>query len=214
MKKWLSLWLGTHCFIFLLSVLIISFYFIQATNTRIHKYTLTANVDLLLVVFSLLITSMGHIKLTDFGLSKIGLMNMTTNLYEGHMEKDTREFVDKQVSLVISSNELISDRHDCGRSTLTSPVTVCMHRCVAPQSTSPQRWSSDRATGSLWTGGPWASSSMNSWSAVSRSSETLLRSFSAKLLVVSAPIKRKGCICSVKWWWESFSDEHFLLAWT
>lgn len=48
---------------------------------------------------SLLITSMGHIKLTDFGLSKIGLMNMTTNLYEGHVEKDTREFVDKQVRL-------------------------------------------------------------------------------------------------------------------
>ncbi|XP_009978668.1 PREDICTED: microtubule-associated serine/threonine-protein kinase 3, partial [Tauraco erythrolophus] len=46
---------------------------------------------------NLLITSMGHIKLTDFGLSKIGLMNMTTNLYEGHMEKDTREFMDKQV---------------------------------------------------------------------------------------------------------------------
>ncbi|KAG5276503.1 hypothetical protein AALO_G00132800 [Alosa alosa] len=40
---------------------------------------------------------MGHIKLTDFGLSKIGLMNMTTNLYEGHMEMDTREFIDKQV---------------------------------------------------------------------------------------------------------------------
>lgn len=47
---------------------------------------------------SLLITSMGHIKLTDFGLSKIGLMNMTTNLYEGHIEKDTREFIDKQVT--------------------------------------------------------------------------------------------------------------------
>uniref|UniRef100_A0AAQ4P368 non-specific serine/threonine protein kinase n=1 Tax=Gasterosteus aculeatus aculeatus TaxID=481459 RepID=A0AAQ4P368_GASAC len=46
---------------------------------------------------SLLITSLGHIKLTDFGLSKIGLMNMTTNLYEGHIEKDTREFLDKQV---------------------------------------------------------------------------------------------------------------------
>ncbi|XP_056459229.1 microtubule-associated serine/threonine-protein kinase 3-like [Gadus chalcogrammus] len=46
---------------------------------------------------NLLITSMGHIKLTDFGLSKIGLMNLTTNLYEGHMEKDTREFIDKQV---------------------------------------------------------------------------------------------------------------------
>ncbi|XP_064187542.1 microtubule-associated serine/threonine-protein kinase 3-like isoform X8 [Anguilla rostrata] len=46
---------------------------------------------------NLLITLMGHIKLTDFGLSKIGLMNMTTNLYEGHIEKDTREFIDKQV---------------------------------------------------------------------------------------------------------------------
>lgn len=45
---------------------------------------------------SLLITSMGHIKLTDFGLSKIGLMSLTTNLYEGHIEKDTREFLDKQ----------------------------------------------------------------------------------------------------------------------
>uniref|UniRef100_A0A8C6K625 non-specific serine/threonine protein kinase n=1 Tax=Nothobranchius furzeri TaxID=105023 RepID=A0A8C6K625_NOTFU len=48
-------------------------------------------------VLSLLITSMGHIKLTDFGLSKIGLMSLTTNLYEGHIEKDTREFLDKQV---------------------------------------------------------------------------------------------------------------------
>ncbi|XP_037683272.1 microtubule-associated serine/threonine-protein kinase 2 isoform X6 [Choloepus didactylus] len=46
---------------------------------------------------NLLITSMGHIKLTDFGLSKIGLMSLTTNLYEGHIEKDAREFLDKQV---------------------------------------------------------------------------------------------------------------------
>ncbi|XP_048477161.1 microtubule-associated serine/threonine-protein kinase 3-like, partial [Rhincodon typus] len=46
---------------------------------------------------NLLITSMGHIKLTDFGLSRIGLMNMTANLYEDHIEKDTREFIDKQV---------------------------------------------------------------------------------------------------------------------
>ncbi|XP_063283801.1 microtubule-associated serine/threonine-protein kinase 2 isoform X2 [Pelobates fuscus] len=46
---------------------------------------------------NLLITSMGHIKLTDFGLSKIGLMSLTTNLYEGHIEKDTREFLDKQL---------------------------------------------------------------------------------------------------------------------
>uniref|UniRef100_A0A674J5G6 non-specific serine/threonine protein kinase n=1 Tax=Terrapene triunguis TaxID=2587831 RepID=A0A674J5G6_9SAUR len=55
---------------------------------RLHMHLLSC---------SLLITSMGHIKLTDFGLSKIGLMNMTTNLYEGHIEKDTREFMDKQV---------------------------------------------------------------------------------------------------------------------
>ncbi|TRY93325.1 hypothetical protein DNTS_035648 [Danionella cerebrum] len=47
--------------------------------------------------YGLLITSLGHIKLTDFGLSKIGLMSLTTNLYEGHIEKDTREFLDKQV---------------------------------------------------------------------------------------------------------------------
>lgn len=51
---------------------------------------------------------MGHIKLTDFGLSKIGLMNMTTNLYEGHIEKDTREFIDKQVCLfLITPHHLI-----------------------------------------------------------------------------------------------------------
>ena len=46
---------------------------------------------------NLLITSMGHIKLTDFGLSKMGLMNLTTNLYEGSVDKDTKQFKDKQV---------------------------------------------------------------------------------------------------------------------
>uniref|UniRef100_A0A8C6PEE3 non-specific serine/threonine protein kinase n=1 Tax=Nothobranchius furzeri TaxID=105023 RepID=A0A8C6PEE3_NOTFU len=49
------------------------------------------------IISHLLITSMGHIKLTDFGLSKMGLMSLTTNLYEGHIEKDAREFLDKQV---------------------------------------------------------------------------------------------------------------------
>uniref|UniRef100_A0A8C5AS73 non-specific serine/threonine protein kinase n=1 Tax=Gadus morhua TaxID=8049 RepID=A0A8C5AS73_GADMO len=54
-------------------------------------------VSMCLCLCGLLITSMGHIKLTDFGLSKMGLMSLTTNLYEGHIEKDTREFLDKQV---------------------------------------------------------------------------------------------------------------------
>ncbi|XP_077981397.1 microtubule-associated serine/threonine-protein kinase 3-like isoform X2 [Glandiceps talaboti] len=46
---------------------------------------------------NLLITSMGHIKLTDFGLSKIGLMSLTTNIYEHAIEKDAKQFQDKQV---------------------------------------------------------------------------------------------------------------------
>lgn len=46
---------------------------------------------------NLLITGLGHIKLTDFGLSKIGLMNLATNLYEGFVDKETKQFKDKQV---------------------------------------------------------------------------------------------------------------------
>ena len=46
---------------------------------------------------NLLITALGHIKLTDFGLSKMGLMSLATNLYEGYIDKETRQFIDKQV---------------------------------------------------------------------------------------------------------------------
>ncbi|CAG7835410.1 unnamed protein product [Allacma fusca] len=46
---------------------------------------------------NLLITALGHIKLTDFGLSKVGLMSLATNLYEGFIDRETRQFSDKQV---------------------------------------------------------------------------------------------------------------------
>lgn len=47
---------------------------------------------------NLLITALGHIKLTDFGLSKMGLMSMTTHLYEGCVDSsETRQFSDKQI---------------------------------------------------------------------------------------------------------------------
>lgn len=39
---------------------------------------------------------MGHIKLTDFGLSKVGLMSLTTNMYENHVET-TKQFKDRQI---------------------------------------------------------------------------------------------------------------------
>ena len=46
---------------------------------------------------SLLITSEGHIKLTDFGLSKMGIMNLTTNLVEGILDKESKQFNDRQI---------------------------------------------------------------------------------------------------------------------
>lgn len=46
---------------------------------------------------NLLITATGHIKLTDFGLSKMGLMSLATTLYEGYIDRETRQFSDKQV---------------------------------------------------------------------------------------------------------------------
>ncbi|XP_075218938.1 microtubule-associated serine/threonine (MAST) protein kinase dop [Lycorma delicatula] len=46
---------------------------------------------------NLLITALGHIKLTDFGLSKMGLMSLATNLCEVYIDRETRQFSDKQV---------------------------------------------------------------------------------------------------------------------
>lgn len=79
---------------------------------------------------------MGHIKLTDFGLSKVGLMNMTTNLYEGHIEKDAREFSDKQVSLIYLN--IVMDSLD---NIMFRIFIVCffLYRYVEPQSILHQR---------------------------------------------------------------------------
>lgn len=47
-----------------------------------------------------LITSIGHIKLTDFGLSKVGLMNLTSNIYDTFQPFNnykTKVFNDKQI---------------------------------------------------------------------------------------------------------------------
>lgn len=85
---------------------------------------------------SLLITSMGHIKLTDFGLSKIGLMNMTTNLYEGHIEKDTREFIDKQVRFLLLLTCLISLKCCCLHPLIFSSCGVQV--CGTPEYIAPE----------------------------------------------------------------------------
>uniref|UniRef100_A0A4W2HTQ6 non-specific serine/threonine protein kinase n=1 Tax=Bos indicus x Bos taurus TaxID=30522 RepID=A0A4W2HTQ6_BOBOX len=77
---------------------------------------------------NLLITSLGHIKLTDFGLSKIGLMSMATNLYEGHIEKDTREFVDKQVgSLPLPKAQPRAMGRLCSRKAYVNPSRDSPH---------------------------------------------------------------------------------------
>ena len=67
-----------------------------------HLVEYLINKNCLRISFSdnLLITSLGHIKLTDFGLSKMGLMSLATNLYEGYIDKETKQFSDKQVRLI------------------------------------------------------------------------------------------------------------------
>ncbi|XP_073424218.1 microtubule-associated serine/threonine-protein kinase 3-like [Dendrobates tinctorius] len=46
---------------------------------------------------NLLITSTGHIKVTDFGLSKLGLMRPTSDIYKTPIEDITNEFCDNEV---------------------------------------------------------------------------------------------------------------------
>ncbi|XP_077137291.1 microtubule-associated serine/threonine-protein kinase 4-like [Ranitomeya variabilis] len=46
---------------------------------------------------NLLITSAGHIKVTDFGLSKVGVMIPNTNTYKHSAEDISREFLDREV---------------------------------------------------------------------------------------------------------------------
>uniref|UniRef100_A0A0F8AB33 non-specific serine/threonine protein kinase n=1 Tax=Larimichthys crocea TaxID=215358 RepID=A0A0F8AB33_LARCR len=80
---------------------------------------------------------MGHIKLTDFGLSKIGLMSLTTNLYEGHIEKDTREFLDKQVrALCVPRSYLIIKKCRCF--VFEADLLTTLQVCGTPEYIAPE----------------------------------------------------------------------------
>lgn len=106
------------------------------------QHDLSHFVMLYFLADSLLITSMGHIKLTDFGLSKIGLMNMATNLCEGHMEKDTREFIDKQVGGLFGRNARRQTALEMGNALsyfFPELLVFCLRRCAAHRSTLPPR---------------------------------------------------------------------------
>lgn len=94
---------------------------------------------------NLLITAMGHIKLTDFGLSKIGLMNLATNLYEGFLDRETRQFTDKQV---FGTPEYIAPGKHCQQNVRFNISLLSWHN-------QPQRSSCVRGTGNQWTGGAW-----------------------------------------------------------
>lgn len=47
----------------------------------------------------MLITSSGHIKVADFGLSKIGPLNIADDLQIPSVRRIVKEFTDKEVSL-------------------------------------------------------------------------------------------------------------------
>jgi microtubule-associated serine/threonine kinase len=69
-----------------------------------------------------LITALGHIKLTDFGLSKMGLMSMTTHLYEGCVDdSEARQFSDKQI---FGTPDYIGKKKE--RDTVQSITYICV----------------------------------------------------------------------------------------
>ena len=55
---------------------------------------------------NLLITALGHIKLTVFRLSKMGVISRTTNLFKDYIDKGTRQFNN---TLVLGTPEYIQE---------------------------------------------------------------------------------------------------------